>query len=108
MPLLALTVIVGLAAYRAARLVAVDSILRRPRLALAVWINSGRSPQQGVHPMAELLTCPVCVGVWAAAAVAGWAWSAGLVHGWQIVLLVWWAGAGVAAILSQADLRMTR
>lgn len=107
MPLLVTALVVGLAAYRIARLLTLDTILKAPRMRFAMWV-SARKPRSTPHPLADLATCPLCVSVWAAAGGTGWVWWIGYVHGWRTAMIVWWAAAGVAAILAQADLRLAR
>jgi Protein of unknown function (DUF1360) len=54
----------GLATYRLARLLTMDDLTKGPR----DWLWK-RAQQRGHHKVAELVTCPHCVGVWAAAGV---------------------------------------
>ena len=96
--------VIGLAAYRIARVIAHDkigepirhrayeSIARYPKF--GVWLNS-------------LVTCPFCLTVYASAGGVAWysltiAWP-----GAGAVLLMIPAAAGIAAVLSAADLAMT-
>lgn len=103
---LAVIVIIGLAAYRLARVIAHDKIgepIRKRTYKAAVehggpgrWLNS-------------LITCPFCLSVWFAVLGVGWyAWMiAPTWPGWGEFLLAIVAVAGVGAILSAVDLALT-
>lgn len=94
---LALVVVLGLAAYRAARLVTRDSLTDTARAAVSRWAfdedrDHWRSrPRWYVH---ELVTCPFCVGVWAALGAYAW-WDHLPGQRWAVVVA---AAAGVQAI----------
>jgi hypothetical protein len=54
----------GLATYRLARLLTMDDLTKPARDRVWTWASN-----RGWHRLAELVTCPHCVGVWAAAGV---------------------------------------
>lgn len=83
-------VVSALAVYRLTRLVVADTILDRPRAALA-----GRSDRMGVF-----ITCPWCVSVWVA---AGWALLLGLLPVAALVVGVALAWSAVAGLLSSME-----
>ncbi len=108
-------VLLGLAAWRWARLVTVDEITRPLRTAVDHWarrpsrktrkLASGlgfavkdRDPDIAWHgKVLYLINCPHCVGVWTSAGVvAVWAWAPGL---WGPLVVVP-AVAGVVSVLA--------
>ena len=96
---LAQALLVGLAAHRLWRLVALDTILNRPRQQLY-----RRVAPDGTGVWATVvywLTCPWCSGFWIAGAVTGVV-QAGVGWSWW-ALPVWWSSAtvvGLAATVS--------
>lgn len=118
---LAAIVLVGLAAYRATRLVTTDTLTDPIRDALYHWawddehprvvvLRSGEqvqepSPRGPVRTwLYELATCPHCVGVWAAAgAYAWWSW-------WGSARWAIWVAAiaGVVSLCASAVSRLER
>lgn len=104
--LLAVVVVVGLAAYRLARVIAHDKIGEPVRKrAYKASVEHGRAGRW----LNSLVTCPFCLSVYfAAAAVIWWAWLvAPSWPGWGAVLLAIPAAAGVGAVLSAVDLALT-
>lgn len=112
----ALTVI-ALATYRLARLIAVDRITDAPRALVFAWAwrdtgqhdpstprgsgvtilkARGRAPRQWAY---ELISCPVCVGPWAAGALYLW-WGHVTALRWAVVIL---AVAGAQCFLAIRD-----
>lgn len=109
MPDLAVIVVLGLAAYRLARLVAVDSLTEDVRAVVYRWAwiddpdaDVDPSPRGRVRPyLYELLTCPFCVGVWTSAGVfVVYGLVAASLAGWYVAIP---AVAGVAALGSAVD-----
>lgn len=74
---LVVVLLLALAAFRLARLVAIDTLLDPPRAALYRWAWVDQGPEADPVPRAgtwriytyELATCPHCLGVWFAVAV---------------------------------------
>jgi hypothetical protein len=98
---LLVVLILGLAAYRGARLISNDTITKPIRDKLYGLQSHGRLGKWA-H---SLITCPWCVSVWLSAfAVIWWIW---LIlpawPGWGETLLAWWAVAGVAGLAVGAD-----
>lgn len=93
----------ALAAYRAARLVAIDSITDPLRRAL--WIRSGvtAANPSGRRPtvwLYGLLSCPHCLGVWISVGTyAAWTEAPGSSH-WPITAA---AVAGLQSLVTSFD-----
>lgn len=74
-------VVVALATYRAARIVALDTITDQPRDALYRWAYVVERGQERARAawrtyVYALVSCPLCVGVWIAAGFyVLWCWS---------------------------------
>jgi len=103
---LGVIVIIGLVAYRLARVLAHDKIGEPVRnWAYKVSVEHGRAGRW----LNSLITCPFCLSVWFA--ILGVGWYAWLISptwpGWGEFVLAIPAVAGVAAFLSAADLAMT-
>ena len=127
MPDLVTIVILGLAAYRAARLIATDSLTQDARAALYRWAwldppdgerawscfdkdgNDAPCPRGRVRPYVyELITCPFCIGVWmSGAAFVVWALWLGCFPNLAVSLLVVLAVAGVQSLAQALDASMT-
>ena len=60
------------------------------------------------HRLAELISCPVCLSVWTAAAAVGWCYGWGWIPDWQHALVYWWAAAAVGSFGALADQRLGR
>lgn len=91
-------VLLAVASYRLWRLLAEDDIVDRPRrwlLGLGDWKVGQPAPESYREKLADLLTCPWCLGFWIA---VGW-WGAWLLEPeWAVFAAVPWAlSAGVAA-----------
>jgi hypothetical protein len=115
-PPLATIIILGLVAYRLARLVATDSISEDMRAALYRWAwNDEPSddaermrplsepvPRGRVRPYVyELISCAFCIGVWTGAgAFVLWGMVIGSLAGWFIAIP---AIAGVQALAQCLD-----
>lgn len=104
---LALVVLLGLAAYRATRIVTADSISEswRTWLYRQAWEDQGPAADPAPRSVLrtyiwEGFTCPFCVGVWCALVLVtmwvGWPWSHW--HGGRWLLLAL-AVAGVQAFV---------
>jgi hypothetical protein len=103
---LPVVLILGLVAYRLARLIAHDAIAEPfRRKVYASQATLGRAGRW----LNTLTTCPFCLSVWAA--FGGVAWYAWMIAptwpGWGEFLLAIPAVAGVGSILSAADLALT-
>ena len=104
---LSLVVVLGLACYRATRLVTRDSITESPRMALYTWAWDDDGAGEPVARSTlrtyiyEALTCAFCVGVWCALVVTwmvyGVPWSNWHAGRWALTAL---AIAGVQALLT--------
>lgn len=95
------TVGVGFAAYRIARVIAHDKIGEPIRQrTYKASVEHGKAGQW----LNALVTCPFCLGVWVSASSVAWY---ALTPDWGLALLAVPAAAGVAAILSAADLALT-
>jgi Protein of unknown function (DUF1360) len=103
---LAAVVIVGLAVFRVARLITADSITdpMRDRLYVWAWRDDGHGHQTPTAVwrtyVYELIRCPHCVGVWAAAGAYLW-WE----FLWTPPIYVA-AIAGVASLLASAQTKL--
>jgi hypothetical protein len=67
-------ILLGLAAYRIQRLIAVDTLLDTPRLwlvGLGPWKEGQPTPPTYRSRLADFLRCPWCLGFWVA--LAWWA-----------------------------------
>ncbi len=91
--------ILGLAAYRAARAVAIDTITEPVRL----WLES--KPSRVARWFDELVGCPFCCGFWISGItylvyvlVTPPSHTAVMLH-----LIYWWAVAGLQAVLTAVD-----
>lgn len=96
---LALVAVLGLAAYRATRLITRDSITDRVRYAISRWAyDENREDWRGPtrRKVAEFVVCPWCVGVWVSAGLYAW-WDH--LTGARFVVLIL-AVAGAQALLS--------
>lgn len=98
--------VVGLAAYRLARAVALDSITEplRMRVYTAAYgdepVSDSTTPHRPASWLYGLLSCPYCCGFWIALGLyAGW-----VNLGWSRPLIVAVAAAGFAALLVGLDL----
>jgi len=99
-------VIIGLVAYRLARVLAHDKIGEPVRKwAYKQAAEHGRAGRW----VNALITCPFCLSVWFAIAACSWyAWMvAPTWPGWGEFLLAIAASAGIGSFLSSADLAMT-
>ena len=90
-------ILLAVASYRLWRLIAEDDIFDRPRrwiLNLGYWQEGEPAPDGYREKLAELITCPWCLGFWIA---LGW-WGAWLwLEAWAVFAAVPWAlSAGVA------------
>lgn len=103
---LPLVVVLGLACYRATRLVTRDSITETPRMVLYLWTwdesHGEPQPRSSLRTyIYEALTCAYCVGVWCALVltwmVYGLPWSSWHAGRWALTAL---AIAGVQALLT--------
>lgn len=102
--------VVGLASYRLARAIAVDSITDPIRL----WLYDRAWPggpiaahEPGDRPWAwlfALASCPFCVGFWISLVL----YACWVNVGWSRVLIAAVAVAGIQSLCSTADARMTR
>lgn len=99
-----------LATYRITRLVATDSLWADSRDRLRAWLENRGDPDDKFGPyltgqkLAELITCPFCVGFWVSCAVLGFALGAELVRlPWQWAIIVAWSIAGAQALCSSID-----
>lgn len=92
MPNLYLLLLAIFATYRLAELVSIDTIFEPLRLSLGKRVDPTRHNKDWYA--AELVNCPYCLGVWFALLFA-----LVIAHGWQYVLLVWFAIAGGQAFL---------
>lgn len=97
-------VVLALATYRVARIFTVDSISEPWIAFLYRWAWNPPRPGHAAEPKAgayrtwiyELLSCPLCLGVWTSGALyALWRWGGGVMRGVVVVLAV----AGVQAVL---------
>lgn len=86
-------VVLVLAAYRVARLIAVDDLTAPLRDRTHGWLG-------------ELVTCPFCTGVWVSIAVVLFAANTVLQLHWEWVLLVTAAVAGGQALCASVDGRL--
>lgn len=103
-------VVLGLAAYRAQRLVTADSITTALREALYrfAWVDADDALAD--HPVArapwrtyvyELFTCPWCLGIWSAGVVyVLWRWGGDVLRGVIVVLAI----AAVQGVLANREI----
>lgn len=89
--LLALVAIAGLATYRLARAVAVDTITEPLRQ---------RVYGLGRPRLSELVSCQHCVGFWLALLPTGLLLAAAGWPGWPEALAAWWGAAGVGSFMA--------
>lgn len=101
MTVLTLIVLVA-AAYRLTRLVTLDDLTRRFRVALEDRFPGRHSDDVASLPVV-FINCPWCVGVWVAAIAVALAWWGNLIHPWQLVVLAWLATATGAGFLSRLE-----
>jgi len=99
------TLLLGLAAYRATRLVVHDSIGDRLRLKLEIW-HAKRHTSAVRTFLRDLVACPYCAGWWLSTATAlVWFTATGSWGRDPLGLLAVqaWAVAGVQALLNRWD-----
>jgi len=84
------------AAFRMWRLLAVDTVLDRPR----DWYVKADNSTTYMQGLDEFIRCPWCLGFWVA---TGW-WVAWLIwpHG-VLVVATWWAIAAAVGLLAKLD-----
>jgi Protein of unknown function (DUF1360) len=96
----------ALVTFRLARAIAIDKI-GEP---LRGWLyRSGAKRKLGSWAFA-LITCPYCIGTWIALLATGW-WVWLISDDWPGIgtfMVVWFATAGLQALLTSIDLRLIR
>lgn len=115
MPSLAVIVVLALATYRLARLVAVDSLFLGFRDKVYAFAWSDRFPTGEPRPTAvalaawrtyvyDLVTCPHCLGVWFAVVVyCAWRWGGDVALGILAVIAIAGAQSALASFTGKAD-----
>jgi Protein of unknown function (DUF1360) len=104
---LATVVLIGLATFRAARIVSRDTITEPLRESLTAWAwDTEPTPPAPRAPwrtwIVELCTCSLCISVWIAAAFyCAWRWGGVVAHGFIAVLAI--AGLQAVAVLAVRD-----
>lgn len=104
---LATIVVLALATYRCARLVSRDTLTMPMRDSLYAWAYSDRrgtpTPRAPWRTWVyELVTCPLCIGVWTGGAVyLLWRYGGTIINGLLVVLAI--AGAQCALVLGLRD-----
>lgn len=90
---LTLFILMCFAVYRITRFLILDHLIDEPRDAVHLWLAG--HPNKFTEKLQELLACPYCVSVWAAAAVVA---LTDLFHSVPLPVLMWGAVAGGSLI----------
>jgi len=92
-------VILSLAAYRASRAVAIDSITQPFR----DWLSMQTGNRVGYF-FDGLLSCGFCIGFWLSG-ITYWVWCVSTHHGYPSMLNIihWWAIAGLQSLFIAID-----
>jgi hypothetical protein len=126
-------VVCALAAYRSARLVTTDTLFEGWRESFERWAYEDVAPVAGggrryrlVNPparggartiavltlargkLADLLGCPLCIGVWLSAGAVVGAWALGMIAGGRYFALWIPAAAGLQCLMSQVDIGLMK
>lgn len=87
-----LIIVLSLAVYRINRFIIKDTIFDKPRAAFINWAL----PKRGGTTVVDLITCPFCIGVWAAAAAT---FSTAAITTVPVPVLMWLASAAGSMIV---------
>ncbi len=101
---LADTVRIGLASYKAGRLIAKDRVTSFVRAPVTEDAEASEPKREGpARALGELVTCPYCIGVWAA---SGFAYSLVLFPRQTRLVMTIFGGQAVADFLNAAFVRL--
>lgn len=88
----------GLAGHRVWRIFAKDFITGWIRL----WLEERADHSRAATYLLTLITCPWCIGWWAAGALVAWtAWAIEL--DWRLALLAWPMASSVTGFIAKVD-----